>query len=89
MLGETADAGADPGDAEGGQSGGGDHEIVAAVTRVESLAGASGAQARRNSLAALGAGRAAPNAALPITPPAMTAAELRLQVDQLVERLAA
>ena len=89
MLGVTYEASADPDDAEDGRSGGGDHEIIAAVTKVESMAGATGAEARRNSLAAVGAGRAALSTAFPITPPAMTAAELRLHIDQIVERLAA
>ena len=89
MLGDTSEAGAEPGDTEEGHSGGGDPEIVAAVTQIERLAGVAGAEARRNGLAAVAAGRTASNAALPITPPPMTPAELRLQINELVERLAA
>lgn len=89
MLGETADAGAELTDTEEGLSGGGDHEIVAGVTQVERAAGASGPEARRNSLAALGAGRTGTNAVFPLTPPPMTAAELRLHIDAFVEKLAA
>ena len=89
MLGETADAGAEPADTEAGLSGGGDHQIVTGVTQVERAAGASGPEARRNSLAAVGAGRTGTNAVFPFTPPSMTAAELRLHIEAFVERLAA
>lgn len=89
MLGETADGGAEPPDMEAGLSGAGDHEIVAGITQVERAAGASGPQARRNSLAAVGAGRTGTYAVFPFTPPPMTAAELRLHIDAFVERLAA
>ncbi|MGI4953379.1 MAG: type IV secretory system conjugative DNA transfer family protein [Janthinobacterium lividum] len=89
MLGETADAGAELTDTEEGLSGGGDHETVVGVTQVERAAGASGPEARRNSLAAVGAGRTGTNAVFPFTPPSMTAAELRLHIDAFVERLAA
>lgn len=84
-----ADASIESADTEEGLSGAGDSEIVSAVTQVERLAGVSGTEARRNSLAALSAGRRDTNATIPITPPPMTAAELRLQIDALVERLAA
>ena len=89
MLGETADAGAEPADTEEGLSGGGDHETVAGITQVERAAGASGPQARRNSLAAVGAGRIGTYAVFPFTPPPMTAAELRLHIEAFVEKLAA
>ena len=89
MLGETADAGSEPADTEAGLPGGGDHQIVTGVTQVERAAGASGPEARRNSLAAVGAGRTGTNAVFPFTPPSMTAAELRLHIDAFVERLAA
>ena len=69
MLGETSEAGAEAGGTEEGHSGGGDPEIVTAVTKIERLAGVAGGEARRNGLAAVAAGRTAMNAALPITPP--------------------
>ena len=89
MLDETSEGSAEAGEAEGGLSGSGDHETVAKLTAVERLSGASGPEARRNSLAAVGAGRVAAGKALLINPPPMTPAELRLHIDALVERLAA
>ena len=89
MLSETAETSPNTSGAEEGHPGGGDSKIVAALTDIERLAGAAGAAARRNGLTAVGAGRQVANAACPITPPPMTAAELRLQINSLVARLAA
>jgi hypothetical protein len=59
------------------------------LTEIERHGGAAGPAAHRNSLTAIGAGQDAQRAAPPISPPPMTAAELRVHIAQIVDRLAA
>jgi intracellular multiplication protein IcmO len=90
MLGDAAESRPEGGNDSEDLSGGGvDPETVPMITEIERLAGATGAAARRNSLAAVGAGQNSSKSAFPITPPPMTATELRLRIDEVVERLAA
>ena len=89
MLGEAAE-GPDDGDMGQGLPGGNvDPEAIPLLTEIERHAGATGAAARRNSLAAIGAGQEAQSAIPPSPHPAMTAAELRVRIDRIIERIAA
>ena len=89
MLGEAAE-GSDDGERGQGHPGGSvDPEAIPLLTEIERHAGATGTAARRNSLAAIGAGQETQSDAPPNPHPVMTAAELRVRIDQIIERIAA
>jgi hypothetical protein len=89
MLGEAA-ARSGPDSGEMGHPGRSvDPAVVPMLTEIERHGGAAGPTAHRNSLTAIGAGQDAQRAAPPISPPPMTAAELRVHIAQIVDRLAA
>lgn len=64
-------------------------DSLAMLTEIERHGGAAGAEARRNSLAATGAGREGERPFSAVSPPAMAAEELCSRIEQLIDRLAA